>query len=157
MNPSKQTIPDDEIDLREIILTLWKEKYLILIITLVFTVAGYTYGTLQPKVYQATITLRDAPVSIFKNYESLIPLQQEQQNIASSYNQEFKLNLSRLDNLLNFVEQNKKIDEFKSFLKTNNVDISVYFKGKFQTVIDKNNSVNQYALNFLNPLPGAEF
>lgn len=51
MNLNNQTISDDEIDLIEIILTLWKEKYLILIITLFFTVAGYIYGTLQPKVY----------------------------------------------------------------------------------------------------------
>ena len=79
MNPNNQTIHDDEIDLREIILTLWKEKYLILIITLVFTVAGYIYGNLQPKVYQTTITLRDAPTLIFKKYELFISFQQQQQ------------------------------------------------------------------------------
>ena len=45
MNPNNQTIPDDEIDLKEIILTLWKEKYLILIITLAFTIGGYIWDT----------------------------------------------------------------------------------------------------------------
>ena len=150
MKRNKQTIPDDEIDLREIILTLWKEKYLILIITLVFTIGGYVYGTLQPKVYQTTISLFHAPANVFKKYELFIP--------ASNFNQKFKLNLSSLDNLVNFVEQNKKIDEFKSYLKTNNIKTRDYFKGKFQPVTDnKDKLTTQYALNFSSPLIGAEF
>ena len=167
MNPNNQTIPDDEIDLKEIILTLWREKYLILIITLVFTVTGYIYSTLQPKVYQTTITLSDAPVSIFKKYESLISLQQQQLflqqpqqqiSLASNFNQDFKLNLSSLGNLVKFVEQNKKIDEFKSYLKTNNIKTRIYFSGKFQPVTDKKNELtNKYTLNFSIPLTGTEF
>ena len=160
MNPNKQTIPDDDIDLREIILTLWKEKYLILIITLVFTAAGYIYGTLQPKVYQTTITLRNAPVLMFKKYESFLSAfssQQQQITVSSSYNQNLKLNLISLDNLVNFVEQNKKIDEFKSYLKTNNIKTSAYFRGKFQQVADKKKLTDQYTLNFSIQLPGTEF
>ena len=161
MNPDNQTIPDDEIDLRELILRLWKEKYLILIFTLVFTVTGYIYGILQPKVYQTTITLRDAPASTFKKYESFIILnqqpttkqqQQQQISIASNFNEDFKLYLTSLDTLVNFVEQNKKIDEFKSYLKTNNIKTRTYFNGKFQP--GKN---NQYTLNFSSPLSGKEF
>jgi len=172
MNPNNQTISDDEIDLREIILTLWKEKYLIFIVTLVFTVAGYIYGNLQPKIYQSTVTLRDAPISIFKKYESFISTQQQQQqqkqkqqqqqqqqqSLALNFNQDLKLNLSSLDNLVKFVEQNKKIDEFKSYLKTNNIKTRAYFSGKFQPILDKKNKpTNQYALNFSIPLPGTEF
>ena len=165
MSPNKQTIPDDEIDLREIILKLWKEKYLILIITLVFTVAGYIYGTLKPKAYQATITLREAPVSIFKKYERFFSSQQQppppplpQISLALNYNQNFMSNLLSLDNLVKFVDQNKKIDEFKSYLKTKNIKTRAYFNGKFQYFDGKKNKLqNQYALNFSSPLPGPEF
>lgn len=153
MNPNNQTIPDDEIDLKKIILTLWKEKYLILIITLVFTVAGFIYGILQlkqPKVYQSTIILRDVPKGQFGKYTIFLS--------DSNFNQEFKLNLISLNNLVNFVEQNKKIDEFKSYLKTNNIKTSTYFKGKFQSVTNKENKLtNQYTLNFSIELPGTEF
>jgi LPS O-antigen subunit length determinant protein (WzzB/FepE family) len=54
---------DDEIDLREIIKTLWNEKILILSISLVFMVIGYVYGALQPKIYKTEITIREAPSS----------------------------------------------------------------------------------------------
>ena len=63
-----------------------------------------------------------------------------------------------LDNLVKFIEQNKKIDEFKSYLKTNNIKTTAYFSGKFQPVTDKKNKLtNQYTLNFSIPLPGTEF
>jgi len=110
MKRNNQTLPNDEIDLREIILTLWKEKFLILVTTLIFTVTGYIYGTLQPKVYQTTIVLREAPEAVFDKYRSFISTQQQQQTyITSNFNQEFKLNLLSLDHLKKFVEQSEKL------------------------------------------------
>ena len=108
------------------------------------------------------ITLRDAPVFIFKKYDSFISTQQQQQqqqiSLASNFNQDLKLNLSSIDNLVNFVEQNKKIDEFKSYLKTNNIKTRAYFSNKLQPVTDKKKKfTNQYTLNFSIPLPGTEF
>ena len=71
MDPKNQVILDDEIDLKKIIISLWKEKFLILIITLIFVVVGYFYGILKPKVYQTNFILRDAPDSEFGRYNLL--------------------------------------------------------------------------------------
>ncbi|WP_166253991.1 Wzz/FepE/Etk N-terminal domain-containing protein [Marinobacter salicampi] len=48
---------DDEIDLRELFLTLWREKWLILVITLLFGVASAAYALLQPDIYTAKVVL----------------------------------------------------------------------------------------------------
>jgi LPS O-antigen subunit length determinant protein (WzzB/FepE family) len=173
MKSKNQTLYDDQIDLREIILTLWKEKFLIFIITLIFTVAGFIYGTLQPKFYKTTITLRLAPAVLFEKYRAFIAIQQQPQqqqqqpqqqqtSIASTFNANFELNLLSLDSLTNFVEQNKKLDEFKSYLKKNNIDVRSYFKNRFEPVINtkKDNKYfkeNQYSLILSKSLAYDEF
>lgn len=48
---------DDEIDLRELIATLWAGKWLILAITFLFTVAGVAYALYKPNIYKAEVTL----------------------------------------------------------------------------------------------------
>lgn len=155
MNSNNQSIADNEIDLREVILTLWKEKFFILIITLIFTVAGYIHGTLHSKVYENTITLRDAPAALFEKYSPFLQQQQQQQqiSIATNFNNEFKLNLMSLDYLILFIEQNKKLDEFKSYLKTNNIDIKYYFQNKFQPITGVNIKPSQYSFTFSKPFP----
>jgi LPS O-antigen subunit length determinant protein (WzzB/FepE family) len=171
MKSKNQTLSDDEIDLKEIILTLWKEKFLILIITLIFTVAGFIYGTLKPKVFETLITLRLAPEVLFEKYRPFIAIQQQQQqqqqqqiSIASNFNKMFKLNLLSFDSLTNFVEQNKKLDEFKSYLKKNNIDVRSYFRGEYRLepviVPKKKNKYfkeNQYSLILSKSLPYDEF
>ena len=145
MNTKHQRFADDEIDLRKVILILWKEKFIILIITLIFTVTGYIYNTLQPKDYQITytFTLRDAPVALFEKYRPFIQ-QQQQISVVTNFNEEFKLNLTSHDNLRNFVEQNKKFDEFKSY--------------KLQPMTDnKNSKPNQYSFTLSKPLPAEKF
>lgn len=146
MNVNNQTTLDNEINLREIILTLWKEKYLILIITLTFSVAGYIYGTLQPKVYQASITLRDAPELLFEKYRPFTSIQEEhhqqqqQKQIsvsASNFNKEFKFNLLSADVLKDYVELNKNLKEFKLFLSKKKINVEDYFRGKLSIELDK--------------------
>ncbi|MEQ6884147.1 Wzz/FepE/Etk N-terminal domain-containing protein [Salicola sp. Rm-C-2C1-2] len=44
---------DDEIDLRDLFLTLWHGKWLIISITLVFAVGGVVYALMQPNMYRA--------------------------------------------------------------------------------------------------------
>ncbi|MGL5030543.1 MAG: LPS O-antigen chain length determinant protein WzzB [Aeromonas sp.] len=43
----------DEIDLRELVLVLWRQKVLILLVTLVFAAAGIGYALLAPQVWSA--------------------------------------------------------------------------------------------------------
>jgi LPS O-antigen subunit length determinant protein (WzzB/FepE family) len=66
---------DDEIDLSEIIKTLWNEKILILSISLIFMVIGYVYGALQPNIYKTEITIREAPSSLFEAYRPFFSTQ----------------------------------------------------------------------------------
>jgi LPS O-antigen subunit length determinant protein (WzzB/FepE family) len=165
MNPKNQTLPDEEIDLRIIILTLWKEKFLIFIITLIFAVAGYIYSANQSKVYQITITLRQAPDVLFLKYKMLLEYEYEDTkkkqafiDFASNFNQEFNLNLISYDEMLNFIEEKKKIDEFKSYIKKNNVNITNFIEGKFITKIDKVKIIpDTYIFNFSEPLSGQKF
>tara|TARA_Y100001933_G_scaffold99497_1_gene99910 strand:- start:24467 stop:25417 length:951 start_codon:yes stop_codon:yes gene_type:complete len=56
----KQNYPDDEIDLRELFLTLWRGKWLIIATTIVFAVAGLAYALYKPDIYQANVLLAPA-------------------------------------------------------------------------------------------------
>jgi len=181
MNKNNRYLAEDEIDLREITISLWKKKFFILITTLIFTIAGYIYGTLQPKVYQSTFTIRDAPEILFEKYKSLNVVRESKvqkeyyekkqeyldmfitsnsNSIASNFNQEFKLNLISIDNLINFVEQNKKLDEFKSYLKKNNIETRAYFQNKYNfefIYYQKNKKQNQYTFTFSKTSPVKDF
>lgn len=56
---------DDEIDLFELFQTLWEEKVLIVLITLVCTIAAALYAfTAQPQ-YSVSMTLKPAPLSLY--------------------------------------------------------------------------------------------
>lgn len=165
MKQKYQTILDDEIDLKAIALTLWGEKYLILIISLIFSVAAYMYVASKPKFYETTVIIRNSPEYLFQKFKPLANLQnpnawQQGQVVsyAEDFNKEFKLLILSPDNLVNFVKQNEKLSEFKSYLKTNKIETSDYFRGKLQFVSSiKNRPLDQYKLNFYKPLSGEEF
>jgi capsular polysaccharide biosynthesis protein len=165
MKRNSRILQDDEIDLSEIIKTLWNEKILILSISLFFMVVGYVYGALQPKIYKTEITIREAPSSLFEAYRPFFSTQQQQQQqgIARQFNDNLKLNLSSLDTLVQFVEETNTINDFKNYLKEKNISVKKYFQPqlgtrKFEPVIDKkNNILNKYSLTYSQPLPGPSF
>ena len=157
-----KTLSDEEIDLKKIILNLWKEKFLLIIIILIFSITGYIYGAIKPKVYQLKVTTRDIPTLSFAKFEVSLEILNDQysnsdiKNIKKKidlpliFEKEFNQNLLSLDNMVNFFEQNKKIDKFKSYLKTNNINIKNYFNDKFKLAIpDKiNDKLNKYLFNY---------
>lgn len=53
MSTTQEQYQEDEIDLRELFKTLWKNKLLILTITLIFSIAGIMYAFFAPKVWSA--------------------------------------------------------------------------------------------------------
>ena len=55
-----QNYPDDEIDLRELFLTLWRGKWLVLATTVIFVAAGVAYAFYKPEIYQASVLLAPA-------------------------------------------------------------------------------------------------
>ena len=159
-NKTSKNIEDDEIDLRVIFSRLLKDKFLILVVTLVFALSGYIYSTFQPKLYQARIGLRDATVVVLDKYRAYLEVQQQQRfvSIISNYNKELKLNLLSLDNLTEFAEKNEKIDEFKSYLKTRKIDVRDYFKNKIKAENPKNfDQKDIYTLTFSNTLLAQDF
>ncbi|PFG09285.1 Wzz/FepE/Etk N-terminal domain-containing protein [Marinobacter sp. LV10MA510-1] len=52
--------PDDEIDLRELFVTLWRGKWIIIFVTFVFAAAGVFYALSKPNMYQANVLLAPA-------------------------------------------------------------------------------------------------
>lgn len=159
---NKQHVQNDEIDLGALLAQLWKEKILILFISLAFIVSGYIYGSIQPKIYKTEIITRDAFLSLFLGQDTFLisngePLIEQKQKIED-FNNEFKINLLSLDTLLLFVEQNNEIDDFKYYLKVNNIDIRNYFVGKIKKEPEtRNANINRYSLTFQKPLPGENF
>lgn len=75
-NTSPRRYIDDEIDLFELFETLWKQKLLITLITLVVTAVGTAYALLAPKQYQASVSLLAPPAGTLKPLTSL-PLYDE--------------------------------------------------------------------------------
>lgn len=57
--PAMETVhyPDDEIDLRELLGTLWRGKWIILFTALVFAAAGLAYALSKPNIYQGSVLL----------------------------------------------------------------------------------------------------
>ncbi|WP_379865435.1 Wzz/FepE/Etk N-terminal domain-containing protein [Marinobacter sp. M5B] len=52
--------PDDEIDLRELFVTLWAGKWIIILITTLFAAGGVAYALSKPDIYQANALLAPA-------------------------------------------------------------------------------------------------
>ena len=53
MNNIQEHYPDNAIDLRELLTTLWRNKLLILAITAIFSIVGVVYALVAPQVWSA--------------------------------------------------------------------------------------------------------
>ena len=167
MNPNNQTIETDEIDLGEIIQKLWKEKFLILSISLIVSALAYISVVSKPKTFQTTVVLRNIPSSLFIKFDNAINLAQQQQQqqqqqttFASLLKDELSQKLNSFDNLNEFVKQNNSINSFKAMLKEKQISAKDYFsqENKFGQEKKKNKILtNRYYLNFTKELKGDEF
>jgi LPS O-antigen subunit length determinant protein (WzzB/FepE family) len=150
---------EDEIDLVETLKVLWNEKILILSIALFFMIVGYVYASFfNNKIYKSTVIINDVPKYLFKKYEYSLP-SLTQEDLSKIYNNEFKLNLISVDNLVEFTEQNNEIAEFKFYLKDKNINYKKYFEGKVDILIEKNENISdkKYSLKYHETLPGDKF
>lgn len=90
----EQNRMDDEIDLVELFLILWKRKWMIVIVTLLFTVAAAGISLVMPKVYAVTAILepgKDAEGKVVENPEAI-----RENIIGGSYDREISEKL-RID------------------------------------------------------------
>jgi LPS O-antigen subunit length determinant protein (WzzB/FepE family) len=163
MKRNTRNYEDTEIDLRVIIIKLLNEKVLILSISFIFMIAGYIYGVLQPKIYKTEITIRPFSSNSYLLDKSIFDLPENiRNNFVDVFNYEFKNNILSADALVEFIENNNQISDFKIYLKEKNISASNYFDGKLIFLYgkeEKNREKNleQYYLTHSHPLSGEKF
>jgi LPS O-antigen subunit length determinant protein (WzzB/FepE family) len=160
MKKNNSYLLDDEVDLREILKKLWKEKILVFFISAVFMVIGYIYAVAQPKYYKSEFTIRNANSLAFEAYISFIEKKYKNQKISDfqktiveDFNNELKFNLLSIDLLLLFIEKNNEINDFKFYLKEKNIGVKEYFHEKIK--LENNN--NKYSFTYSKLLAGEAF
>ena len=169
MKKNNSYLADDEIDLGSIIKSLWKEKILILSISIICGLLGYFYALSKPQEFKTEITIKNPPTQIFEPYNlfninnnnsnSSNSSSSSSNNIAGQFISDFKLNLLSFDNVQNFIEESREFDNFKGYLKSRNISVEQYFiYNKFGEVKEKNIIIpNKYSLNHSKELDGAIF
>jgi LPS O-antigen subunit length determinant protein (WzzB/FepE family) len=159
MKKNNLYIADNEIDLRDLIIKIWKKKTLILSISIIFGLAGYFYTLLKPQEFKAEILLKNPPAQIFEPYNLLRGNYTNTNNvIVGQFISDFKLNFLSLDNLQSFIEESREFDNFKRHLKSENISAKDYFANKIGEVKDSNITIaNKYFLNYTKELNGLLF
>jgi len=168
MKKNNSYLADDEIDLGDIVKSLWKEKILILSISIICGLLGYFYGLSKPQEFKTEIILKNPPIQIFEPYNLLnINLNNNNlnnnnlnnnnlnnnnlsNNITGQFISDFKLNLLSLDNVQNFIEESREFDNFKGYLKSKNMPVGEV--KEINEIIS-----NKYFLNHPKEFDGAIF
>jgi len=159
MKKNNPYIADDEIDLGDLVRTLWREKILILSISVICGLVGYLYAYFQPQEFKTEIQLKNPPSQLFEPYSQIFfNNNSNSNNIAGQFISDFKLNFLSLDNLQSFTEESGGFDNFKAYLKSRNISAREYFKNKINEVKEKNSIIpNKYFLVFTKELDGDIF
>ena len=150
MKKNNTYLADDEIDLADLIRTLWREKILILSISIICGLLGYLNASFKSEAFKTEITLKNPPFQLFEPYSSLIDINFNNNNnniTVGQFISDFKLKLLSLDNLESFVEESRDLDNFKAYIKSNNITVKKYFKDQFGEAKEKDIVIpNKYFL-----------
>jgi LPS O-antigen subunit length determinant protein (WzzB/FepE family) len=130
MNNIQEQYQDDEIDLRELLTTLWKSKLLILIITTIFTITGIAYALWAPQVWSSkAIVVKPSPTQLeqlqlrLDNFNALIGITNDNQitndNRITSELSAFLATFSDTKLYMDFIQTFNSFDNKSEFLKTN--------------------------------------
>jgi len=160
MKKNNAYLADDEINLEDLIKSLWKEKILILSISIICGLLGFFYGLSKPQELRTEIILKNPPAQIFEPYILFNNnINNNNNNIAGQFISDFKLNFLSLDNVQNFIEESREFDNFKGYLKSRNISVVQLFNNNnFGEVIEKNMIIpNKYFINQSKELDGAIF
>ena len=152
MKKNNPYITDDEIDLSELIRILWREKILILSISIICGLLGYLYASFKPEEFLTEIKLKNPPSQLFEPYDHVFNNNnnnKNKNNNAEQFISDFKLKILSLDNLETFVEESRDLDIFKKYLKSKNLYTKQYFASKLGEAKLKNIIIpNTYFLVF---------
>jgi len=124
---TKIQIPDGEIDLVEIIKKLWKEKILIIGLSLLFAALAYWIATLIPKKFEASVkTNRVSSISFepFKSYTA-------SNNVNVEFFDDFSEQLSSVTNFSDFIKNHSQTNNFTNYLKKNKISLEQYLTNNF--------------------------
>jgi LPS O-antigen subunit length determinant protein (WzzB/FepE family) len=150
----KSSLIKDEIDFSYFFRLIKKNKILITSLSILFTVLAYSYQANQPRELQLQFKIRPAPPLILINYhmklnDSYLNFTNDLvKTIYEQYNNSLTMHLLSLDNLEEFISQDKKIDNFKNFLKLNNISSKEYFNKKLTQIPNLKNIDDRYSLKF---------
>src|SRR5690606_6874450 len=79
IDPSSQRVApstaSDEIDLRELALSLWASRTLIVVIAIAVTLVAAAYAYLTPRIYESSVQTLPPPASSLANYNAGSQLQ----------------------------------------------------------------------------------
>jgi LPS O-antigen subunit length determinant protein (WzzB/FepE family) len=160
MKKNNSYLFDNEINLTALIKELWKEKILILFISIICGLLSYGSQYFQTKEFRAQVKIKNPPVQLFARYsfdntsfilnlkngnsESLTRNNLEGLTVTNNYSlfiSLFYTNLLSLDNFETFLEQNKsgRYDNFKAFLKSKSITAkSLFIDNKLGIIKSKN-------------------
>jgi LPS O-antigen subunit length determinant protein (WzzB/FepE family) len=157
MKKNNTYLVKDEIDLRDLIKKLRKEKILILSISIICGLLSYYYAFLKPQEFETQIILKDPPPQLFEPYNSFM-LNKNDKSIFQQFIHDYKLSLLYSDNLESFLEESREFDNFKGYLKSRNISAKKYFFNTISVANEKNIiTSNKYLLNHSKELDGAIF
>jgi LPS O-antigen subunit length determinant protein (WzzB/FepE family) len=155
-------IENDLIDIYQLIKELYKNKILILSISILCIFLALQYASTIPKKYKTEIVINYPPIHLFNSYNRINSTQggEYSPNLKEEFFFNFDRSLTSIDNLEIFIKQSQKINDIKAFLSTNKIPISSYFQlTKFISVQNLNNksSVHKYHLIFTQEFKEANF
>jgi len=164
MKKNLKILQVDEISLVDIIKLLWREKILILSITIICGLAAHLYARPQHQNSITKIQLNNPPSNLFEPYNYYLfnnknnNNNNNNNNIYAEFISDFKFNFLSLDNLQSFTEESKKFDNFNEYLKSRNISARQYFKNKIGEEKEKNLIIpSTYFLIFTKELDGDIF
>lgn len=139
-----------ELDVYDFIKLLWKEKILILSISIIFSLFSYYFISFKfIKETKTEIILREPPPGLFDPYENIL----DKNSLYGHFNSELNLLLLSSNNLEEFFLQTSEFDDFKKYLKSNDITFKQYFSNKFK--YEKNKY--SLSLSFTKELDGIMF
>jgi LPS O-antigen subunit length determinant protein (WzzB/FepE family) len=154
MKKSNTYLAGDEINLGDFIKSLWREKILILFISIICGLLGFLYASFQTQEFRTEFLIKKPSSQIFESY---IP-QDSSNKIVEKFIYDFTLNFLSLENLQIFIEESKEFDNLKKYLKSKNISAAEYFRNRISEV--KENRViipNKYFLVLTKELDGNIF
>ena len=149
----------DELDLTDLVRTLWREKILILSFSAICTILAFFF--LKPEEYKTIIHVKSPNHQIFNFYTypllNLEVLKSNELEIHQNFEKSFNLNFLSKLNVEKFIQQRKDLDYLKIFSKQKNIFLNQSFENLKFGEVREGGIKNKYFLVFPKDLDGQSF